>query len=311
MAEETTQNADNANIPEEKKKKGSIVPIIVILLLLLVNGYLLFFNWQTVSEKKQISIERDSIFHLKEQLQIELDNKIAELEDMRGENEELNSKLDSMLADLDAMKKEINTVKWQRNKYKKQLVYYQKEVDRQIDRSNKEIALLKEKFKHQIDSLNVKLTAEVQEKETLQGENNRLSDKVEAGSFLKAHNTKIQAFQVKGSKVKEITKAKKITKLKISFSVAENRVADPGDKEFILRLIGPDGATMSTENNMFKPKGSDKEEKYTIKKMINFQNKDLPVSYEWTQTTNFQPGPYKVEIYYDNQITGTASIELR
>lgn len=305
MASEPNKSSLDTN-----KEKKSLLPIILIILLLLGNAFLLFFNWKTVNEKEQLTVRVDSLDKLKIQLEQQISIKIQELEAMKGENTELNARIDSMLTTLNQQKEQISKLIWYKGEYfkKKALV---DGLERSVDNYIAQIDALKKAHALEVDSLNQTINNEREEKANLEETNKVLADKVAMGSMLKANNVTGAAISSKG---KETSKAKKAVKITVSFTLAENKMADPGNKELLLRIIAPGGATLAVDNKgsgTFMPKGLEKEEKYSLKQSFNYKNTDMSGSMTWEQENEFASGNYKFEIYYDNSIIGTGTMFLK
>jgi uncharacterized protein YfkK (UPF0435 family) len=91
---------------------------------------------------------------------------------------------------------------------------------------------------------------------------------------------------------KKTTTAKKVDKLRISFDIDENRIAQSGLKNIFVCITGPDGKPIAAE-----ALGSG-QKLYTQKIDINYtQGQRQTVSVDWKQNTNFVKGDYKIEVY--------------
>jgi hypothetical protein len=197
----------------------------------------------------------------------------------------------------------------------------------QIAKAKAELARLKEMnniYQGQIDSLNKAnsellavnkdlsstLTNEQSRNKDLSYENNKLSNKIAAGSILKAVNIVTEGIRYKSSGKEILTnKAKQIQKVRTKFVLSENHVIDQGPVDIYLRVLGPDGSVMSSDQATFSYNGSPLV--YTTKETVEYNNADITVETEWAKGVQFAKGKYQVEIYQSGNLIGKSTIELK
>jgi hypothetical protein len=303
---------DKSDYQEQGPKKGIV--IIVITILLGTNGLLL---WQFFDKKNRLDIANQQVMTTtaeKDALQMQLNQFKNEYEKLKSENAGLQNQLSERDEQIKAKVAEIQ-----------KLILLGGPA--QIARAKAELAKLKEMndmFVSQIDSLN-KITAELkaqnltltsdltQERsrnENLTAENSRLSSKVIAGSVLKAINIQVQGLRVKGNGAEVVTeKAKQIQKIKTTFTLSENKVIDRGPVDIFLRVIGPDGFVMTSNQQSIKVNGQDLQ--FTTKQVVDYNNTDTNVQVSWAKGSPFVKGSYSVEIYHTNALIGKASLDVK
>lgn len=123
---------------------------------------------------------------------------------------------------------------------------------------------------------------------------------IDVASTLKASNFSILGINEKNGNEKTTTIAKRVDKLRISFDIDENRVAQSGLKNIFVCITGPNGKPLAAESQ-----GSGKfstrsgEEKYYTQKIdLNYtQGQRQTLSIDWKQNTGFETGDYKIEVY--------------
>jgi uncharacterized protein YfkK (UPF0435 family) len=124
---------------------------------------------------------------------------------------------------------------------------------------------------------------------------------IDVATTLHASNFSILGIQeTSDGREKKTSTAKKVDKLRISFDIDENRIAQSGPKNIFVCITGPDGKPLAAEalgSGKFSTR--DGEQKlYTQKIDINYtQGQRLPVSIDWKQNNNFEIGDYKIEVY--------------
>lgn len=141
-------------------------------------------------------------------------------------------------------------------------------------------------------------------------------DSLDIGSTLSAVNFSITSIDQKpNGKEKATTLARKVDKLRISFEIAQNRIAQTGIKELYVCVSDPDNMPIAVEalgSGKFPLRdGTDKF--YTEKLNINYIQgpPNQVISFDWRQNTNFEPGNYRIEVYNNGFKIGEGIRALR
>ena len=124
---------------------------------------------------------------------------------------------------------------------------------------------------------------------------------IDVASTLHASNFSILAINEKSNgKEKETTTAKRVDKLRISFDLDENRVAQSGLKNIYICITAPDGTPLAVEalgSGKFNTREG-QEKFYTQKIDVNYtQGQRQTLSIDWKQNSSFITGDYKIEVY--------------
>jgi len=123
---------------------------------------------------------------------------------------------------------------------------------------------------------------------------------IDVASTLHASNFTILAINEKNGKEKTTTTAKRVDKLRISFDLDENRVAQSGIKNIYICITGPDGNPLAEEalgSGKFNTREG-QEKFYTQKIDVNYtQGQRQTLSIDWKQNSSFVNGDYKIEVY--------------
>jgi predicted HTH transcriptional regulator len=140
-------------------------------------------------------------------------------------------------------------------------------------------------------------------------------DLLNVGSTLQASNFNIVGVEEKRSgKEKSTSTAKRVDKLRISFDLNENLIAQSGTKEIFVCITAPDGTPVAVEalgSGTFSTRDG-QQKFYTQKLNVNYtQNKKQTVTFDWKQNTNFSVGNYKIEVYNNGFKVGEASRPLK
>ena len=191
----------------------------------------------------------------------------------------------------------------------------------EITRLKKELATMREVLKSfvaEIDSLNRLNTQLMGENEdlrqqqavqqqqisSLSSEKASLSDKVEIASQLDATAIRISSLNKRG---KEAKKTKDVRKFQISFNIARNVTAASGNKSIYVRILKPTGevlnggGTFDFENRRLE---------YSIRKDIEYNGEETPVTVYWDVNEMLIAGQYRVQIFADGKNIGGGSISF-
>ncbi len=143
----------------------------------------------------------------------------------------------------------------------------------------------------------------------------QLSEKVSIASRVKAENIIITGISRKNKVLdKAVVKAKELSKLKVNFNLADNKVTKKNTKiTLMFRLIKANSVVLFSEANgggYFK--STDKEElPYTAKQEVEFDNTNQEISFEYKNEPEYRPGIYKVELYADGYAIGESQFKLK
>jgi Tfp pilus assembly protein PilN len=254
-------------------------------------------------------------------------NKMIEMETaLTQEKDSLANELRHMVVAFDTLKTDNDTLKAGMEKQKNkivQLLSINASNVRLIKSYKSEITTMRDIMKSyivQIDSLNTRnkmLTSEnteiKQQITQVRNTNTELSKvkeelntKVEVASIIQAKN--IAAVSL-NKKRKETTRINNLDKLRICFTLRENPLAKPGQKDVYMRVIRPDSLVVtSSPDNLFEYKGN--KIIYSANRQVDYLNQDIEVCIFMDNKGDFIIGNYSVELYLDNNIIGRTNFML-
>jgi len=299
----------------EKDNRSKIYLLTLIGILFLFNIGLLYNHF---TSKKENKIVVEKLTDEKSDLQKELQAEIEKFDILNEENEGLKGKLATQDA---ALNEKINQIKV--------LLKKGNLSDADVKRAKSEIAQLKldiENYKLKIAELSQKVENLTQENtglnEELSTEKVKVSDQKKVieskdrtiSIARKLNAGSISAFAVRERKLsgkKEVTtdKASRTEEIKIKFTLDKNEVSESGDKEIFVKLIGPDGAPITSKVQTTKVDGT--ETLYTEKKTIDYQNDRIDAIVYCKKQGDFTKGTYTVEIFAEGHRIGTSSFILK
>ncbi len=300
----------NLNQPAPKDNKILIYSLLAGALVISW-GYMFFSNKKATETEEKLTTQNVAVS--------------SELQDVKDLYSETSFRLDSLMGENETMSSDLNAKNTE-------IVKMRAEIAKILSNKNATDAELK-KARRMISELNGKVEGLAAEVEKLEGENQALSaentqikkakDEVEndllatqasktqteqeladtkdVASTLKASNINIIALNEKsGGKEKETTSAKKADKLRVNFTIDENRLAKAGPKELFVVITDPTGKIVSYNAGDVFVKRDGQSQLYTTKVSVNYDGgRSLPVSYDWKNDKTFTEGKYTIEIFHN------------
>ena len=296
--------------PEAPKTDWRIFLTIGLVIALLGTwGYIIWDKSKVKETIQQKDTMYASVSEEKEDLKLQLDEATMRYDELKTENVKKDSTITAKDREIAEKKSRIQSILAKSNA-----------TGAELKEAKSLIASLKgdiDSYKEQIEVLkgeNLQLTKDkeqvTQERNLVQrgldSAKNVVKERenvIDVGSTLHASGFDINGIQEKkGGKEKETTKAKKVDKLRISFNLDENRIAQSGQKDLFVCITGPDGNAIAVEalgSGTFTTR-EDGQKIYTQKVQINYtQGQKQTVSFDWKQNTNFTVGNYKIEVYHN------------
>jgi len=261
-------------------------------------------------EKVYVEVELKDTNNEKENLEKEYTDMLSQYETIKtdnkkisGELEQEKSKIKEMLVEIKGLK---NTNAYQIGQYKKELGTL-REIMRsyivQIDSLNTRNKILSEENKKvKTDYQQVK-----SEKDVLVQKTDDLSQKVDVASTLRAIDITPLPINDKG---KEVTRARKLTKVKVCFTLTENAIAKSGNRFVYIRIARPDKEILpNTDGDMFDFEGQ--KIMYSARREIDYENKDVDMCIYWANAGELTDGVYTVDVFSEGKHIGTATFALK
>jgi len=296
--------------PANKEKKSNKISMIIAILLFVAAGIL---GWQLLEQRTLVKEERSE----KSEIKTELSQLLTEYQEVTTDNEGLRKQLDEKIADIEDMLADIEKLeklkveqRWLMTKYK---------------RENQSLRKILKVYLHELDSMGKKIIVLVDEKAAVEGnlskeikksdaltkEKEDLTGKVALGSQFKLYQMVTNGIRTRGgNKEKEESRARRVEKIKVCFTVAANALTKPGERDFYIRVADAKGNVFpkgGDSSNVFVAEG--KELAYSGRRSLNYQNvaEDICVYFK---KTGLIPGRYPIDIFTDGVKVGESSIVL-
>jgi cell division protein ZapB len=321
IEDESGDHYENEQPKEEQKRSGVWVFILLSLAVVeaAVIGFLIYSNTEINSNLEGKTAEVVEITKVVESKTKELDEMKQQFLDLQAENERLgvdNSQLQADLAQVNQMLEEAKagnlSVPQIKAKYEKQLKKLRNELALQFQ----QIKVLKlENAK-----LNTDVSSLTQEKgklgDSIKGistEKEELAKQVALASVLKAENFSFAALTAKGKEYKGVEfNHNNINKLRLSFALADNKIAKKERKSIYFALVDNTGSVFSDIGNGGGTTTVDGDLKsYTAKMNVDFDNTLQKLSLVYEKDSEFGKGRYKVIAYCDGHKIGEGSFLVK
>jgi hypothetical protein len=296
---------ESTTIPQAEQPKKKSAPIAIIFTTVILAAALIFLVVMYFDQKSKM-VEMETV------LTQEKDSLANELRLMVHGYDTLKTDNDTLMANLQKERKRIV-----------QLLSINASNVQLIKKYRSEITTMREIMKSyivQIDSLNTinkQLVAEntdirqqITDVQTtnvqLTKDKEQLNAKVEVASVIQAKDITAATLN---RKRKETSRINLIDKLRICFTLRENPIATPGEKEVFMRVIRPDSLVITTSpDNLFDYKGD--KLVYSESRLVDYMNQDIEMCIFLDNTGDFIIGTYSVQLYLENSIIGRTTFTL-
>jgi hypothetical protein len=304
---------DNTN---KKERNTKIIALAITIALLLAASTYLYIDNNNVKELNvQQQAKIDTLTAYKAQLEQELASIKDELEIYRVKNVELDSQLTAKDDEIELKVKKIQ-----------RLISDNASLPR-IKKEMEELRILNEQYIARIKELEERLLATEGERDTLkvtnsqlaqkvtvlQDENSVLTKKLGMAGVLRVENViVIGEKKGKGGKYAP-TKLKKAERFLVTFDLAENKLAESGEKTVYVTITDPSGKVMENrESGSFMNEDQNLSVPYTKMQTVSYgkqsQKVILPVDFD---SNKLPAGKYKLEFYCDKFLAGTKTLTLK
>ncbi|SHM18313.1 hypothetical protein [Flavobacterium xinjiangense] len=293
---------------ENQKSSSSLKAVIAVLAVLLVGSLVYIFKMTSdtdvvKTELKTTLTEKESVMKDLQELKSTYDAAISENTSMSDELTQERDKVVNLMNDLSKSKGDVASLA----KYKTQSVALQSKM-KVLMAENEGLKKQNTTLTTQRDSAVVVIGEAKKSNEALAGQNEELSKVVEKAAKLTVLNTRGSAYKLKSSGKEVATdKASRADVLKISFTIAENQVAQSGTKSYYVQVI-------DSKNNVLGDKKTetfgDNTLTYSFMSNVNYENKTVDVT-ENLRGKDFPKGTYFVNIFDKDQLVSKTSFSLK
>lgn len=290
-----------------KNQKIIIYSAVFVFSCLIALVVVLIFNNAGASRQAEEAQERiDSLTLVNDRLQLtnefnQLNADFSQYEDQQIylKNDSLVQKYNAARMKVEGLLQELNAEKRSNSQNRARIKQLEGEIAtlknivrhylEEIKRLGEENEGLRQEIQ-QVNERNQQLASQVT---TTTKSNEELTQTVKLAKKLNITGVSLNAYNKKGKKEKNITKARS---LGVSFTVSPNNTAAPGMKDFYIRIISPEG-TLLGSGGSFHIDGQSVQS--TAHRQVEYANEEISVSVYWDVNTTLIPGDYTVEVFCD------------
>jgi len=295
---------------KERKGKGGIIAILLGVLLAgsLGANYWLYYKEQKSSAEAVSKIDslnalttlKDSLYKTLNEEEIKVFNLRTELALYQSENDSLKQLIEEKEAKIRSLRAAIGGGSPSKLRALKDSMAKLTAENNDFKAKVQTILLENEDYR-------AKLLEQQGKIETLEGQKQNLTDKVTIAAQPSVGPIIVTPqYQKKGIYI-PIFKAKKVERLQVTFDVLTNKLTEKAvEKEYIVRIINPDGIVLSKTNNSL----ANSDDVYTIKQSVNFNGTQQKIKVNYTQSPDYKKGQYKVELKEGDEVLQTYSFDL-
>lgn len=298
--------------PVEEKNRENRLLIIVIFILALM---LLLLGWQYWRQKQTTIIVQQTATAKTDSITSDLINLQAQYASLKTSDQKIQSELNNK-------KDTITMLLQQAEKYKNDPY-----IIARLKKETETLRKIMQNYVVTIDSLNTlnkQLTTErnvaveslrVEKSKTVQLnlEKSKLQTMVQNGSLLAATGIKAEGVHYRFGKKEVVTeKAKKVQKIKVSFTITANRIAKSGNKDIYIRVLTPDGKELSKtgdQSSIFSFEGT--KGFYDALQSVDYTNQEIQLVSYCSSQSGFIPGNYIIKLYANGGEMGETTLILK
>jgi len=289
-----------------KERTPQLIALIgvLVVVLVIVIGFAVSKSRQVNDLKEQYTIEKQELEDEYEAISLQYegfkfsvqnDSLLYKLQNEQAKVQRLQEELRMTKA---SDQKEIKRLKDELTTLRKVLRSYIVQID-SLNRINEQLRAENKQITQQYQETSRTLNQVAKERE-------QLSEKVSLAAQLNAVNISVKAVNDRGKEQKRLSRS---TRFVISFTIARNITAEPGERTIYARILAPDGNVLTKgAGNTFRYENRDI--LYSIKRTIEYGGEETPVTMYWDIQEYLMPGTYKTDLFADGNLIGSFSFKM-
>lgn len=308
-------NPNFENESTQKKDQSKNIIIIVLVLLVIISGIKLYTDYVDRTKKTEeillLSTENNELNRRLDSVTYQLDLRIQEIEKLGGDVKALEAVRDQLISERNSSKQrsnaEISALNSKINNLngliaqKDQEILELRAANQQLFSENQDLKTTQAQIEEEVAQLNI-------QKQNLQA-------KVDVASMLKAENIVIAAVNSRGKERVETTKDfrnRQIERLKVSFKISDNKVAEKGPRNVYVQVLGPNSQPIfdvAKGSGTFMINGQ--EQFYTVKQDIIFDNSGQGLVFYYEKGSEYAKGNHEIKLFVDNYQVGSKTFTVK
>ena len=272
--------------------------------------------WMLVNQKNVFVTQEKSSENVKTELQAQLDSLLAEHERVKMSYGELSNSLSERDSIINVKANEIKKLLGSKSELavvKRKLAQLQ-QITRVYEQQIDSLFTVNRKLKAENEKIKIDYNLEQQKTNDLSKDKQVLNEKITGAAILKAYKITAVAYKSKGvDKEKETDKAARADKIKICFTVSENKLVSSGYKRFFVRIARPDNSIL-TRGPAYTFQFLGQTLQFSAMETLNYEGDAADVCTYFERPVNgteLSKGKYFVNIFTEDREIGQTTIELK
>jgi hypothetical protein len=272
--------------------------------------------WLVINQKNEaVTLSRNSD-SLQSELQGQLDSLLAEHERVKVSYGALSNSLSERDSIINTKAQEIKRLLGSKAELAvaKRKIAQLQEITLLYERKIDSLFTVTRELKAENKQIKIEYNLEQQKTIDLAKDKEALNEKISGAAVLKAYKMSAVAYKSKGiEKEKETDKAARTDKIKVCFTVSENKLVSPGYKRFFVRIARPDN-TILTRGPAYTFQFLGQTLQFSAMETLNYEGEAVDVCTYFESPANFPEmvkGKYYVNIFTEDREIGQTSFELK
>ncbi len=307
----TTATPNQSPNKQKTKGVGAIIFLSIFALILAVGGGLL------LREVLEVRHEAENAKKQNQLIAKERDELLKQLDALEAEFQKLSLEFTDMEKDLGSERTKIARLRTQLHgtggvgdpslqakidELERLLAGYQEEAE-SLKSENQMLAGEKSQIQNSLNQTTARNSQ-------LEREKREIEEQLKKASILSISSIEANGVRVKRKGDEPTNKAKKTSKVQVCFTINQNLVATPGNRDFYVRIIDPGNKVLTAfPDDTFNYQGD--ELSFSVQRTVNFQNNAQDICMIYSQNDKFTKGYYNIVIFSEGYELGYKLMELK
>jgi len=290
-----------------ENKSNKAILIVLAILLLGALGYIYYSNQEHTKLTTAITEEKLEIQDDLKKMVLKYDEAIAQNTEI---TDELRAERDRIVTFQESIGKLKKTNYGLIRKYRKEIANMQASYDR-LSEQVVELAAENSMLTDSLGVANNQILEKTVQNDDLTLQNSELQNTVVKGSVLRVNAIHVISMRERtNGQLKETTRARRTDAFRINFRVAQNDIADKGERIALIQILDSKGAVLAKKGTVTFDDGN--EVGYSDRTIVDYDNTNMDViSLIELDRKAIAKGSYTVNVYLDNRFVGASNIVLK
>ncbi|MBU2526971.1 MAG: hypothetical protein KKC03_10270 [Bacteroidetes bacterium] len=292
---------------ESNNKNLKITVGVLIALVALLGIFTLKFYYQGEDTKNQLTNEKEQVLMELNEIKVNYDKALQENTVIDDELKAARDRIEKLIDSVETMEADIAVL----SRYRQEVFKLKKERESLL-RLNDSLQNVNYTLNVALDSTSTQLASNIKLSDSLSVKNTELSKMVEVASELNVLNLQTVGQIIRSNgKTVETDRARRTDKLSVCFTLAENKIATPGTREYYVQIIDPKNNLIGTKNAIEYGEAT---LYYSTTVAVEYKNKNTDVCVDVANPnsdTKFEKGLYVANIFDGPQLVSSKTFELK